>query len=192
MALQEWCCTTVVDWYLASGWKRKINIFLVTVVKRASKCYFNLPLVLTFGWLAMAIRGEQDLDLLQSLFLLPAPWWCSLVLTVAASLSGLLSWWWPPKLPSGLQAKSLTLWSLFWHWLRLQVYSTENSSPEGDSINTARPSSDLMMISLPGPRSTSQEGDSGHFTSKWRLQRGCKKKNKKPLWFQNGKMMWNL
>lgn len=55
----------------------------------------------------------------------------------------------------------------------------ENSSPEGDSASTARPSFDLMTVSLPGPSSASQEDQSGHCACVSVLKKGCRSKIRK-------------
>lgn len=80
---------------------------------------------------------------------------------------------WAPGLLSGSLLPGCVLW--FWSWLllRLHVYLTENSCPDGASVNTARPSSDLMMVSSRQPSSPRQEDNSGHLTSESMLKKGC-------------------
>lgn len=55
------------------------------------------------------------------------------------------------RLPSGSLFRLHTVWC--WGRLRWHVNSTENSSPEDDRTNVALPSSDLTVISPPGPNS---------------------------------------
>lgn len=65
---------------------------------------------------------------------------------------------------------------VLWFWLRLRLrqhgYLTENSCPDGPRMNTACPSSDLMMSSPQLPNSPMQEDNSGHFISKSILKKG--------------------
>lgn len=74
---------------------------------------------------------------------------------------------------SGSVLPSCVLWFWLWLPLRQHVYWTENSCPDGPRMNTARPSSDLMMSSPQLPSSPMQEHNSGHFISKSRLKKGC-------------------
>lgn len=173
---QQWCRSDVgplwwIDTLPLAGKDRKTGIHFES---QLSYKHISITLSPTFGWLAPVIRGEQDLDLMHSLPLLPLRWCTSLVLSLAVWLIRLLTCCWPNSL-----LKSSILWNWFWSRLKLHVNSTENSSPEGDSINAARPSSDLMMISPPGPLSAQQEDHSGHCTAKSMLKNGCKKKCKK-------------
>lgn len=129
----------------------------------------NVLGIMTFGWVVLLIRGELDLDLTDSFLLLRLPWWTS-------SVSSLVVW--RIRLP-GLLSESLlkpcVLQCWFWVRLRPHVNSTENSSPEGESINTARPSSDLTMVLPPDPSSASREDHSGHCTSESMLKKGCRR-----------------
>lgn len=129
----------------------------------------------TFGWLVQVIWGEEDLDLLDSFLLCLLPWWASLVCSSALWQIWLLACCWPPGLPPGALLKASILWSWFGELLRLHVNSTENSSPEGDSINAARPSSDLTMISPLGPNSALEEDHSAHCTCESMLKKGCRR-----------------
>lgn len=134
---------------------------------------------ITFSWAVLLIRGEQDRDLIDSLLLLPG---CtSLFSPFVVWLIGLLPCCccccWMPELLSKPLLKPCMMWRWFWIWLRLHVNSTENSSPEGESINVARPPSERMTVSPPCPGSASQEDHSGQSTSVSMLKKGCSRKS---------------
>lgn len=124
---------------------------------------------ITFVW-AGTPPGEQDLDLTGSFSLLLLRGSSVSVLERGqVSLSG--GGCWRCGLQSLLQDWTLVRWRR--GWLSLHVNSTENSSPEGDSVNTACPSSDLTMVSPPCPISTAHEDHWGHCTTESRLKKGC-------------------
>lgn len=119
-----------------------------------------------------------DISWINFFFLLPS---CSSSVSSAAAALWQIrasTGCWAAGLLSDSPLPGCVLW--FWSWLllRLHVYVTENSSPDGASVNTACPSSDLMMVSLRHPSSPTQEDNSGHLTSESMLKKGCGRASK--------------
>lgn len=170
-AQQEWCWTTVVDWYICSGWKEKKKRHFRYNHYRC--IHVNIRSI-TFWCAALIIRGEQDLGLVSSFLVLPLPWRTSSAWSLVWSRIGLCLIW----QSSSSLLKRCSLPCLFWAELRLHVNSTVKSSPEGDSTNTARPSFDLTTVSPPGPNSAPEDDDtSGHCTADSMLKKGCRGEN---------------